>query len=344
MTTTMNSHEAILKTIYAAAVTAALLYPAHADAQTDAQFTQYFQVPTYYNPAAVGQTDFVRIRAGSRMQWVGIDNAPTTFLGVADSPFKLFGKMWGGGVMIQQESAGLYGNVTAALQLGYKLKLFKGVLTVAIQPGLINETFKGSKVFIPDDNDYHSSTDEAIPTNDVSGTAFDLGLGVWYQHRHWWAGLSTTHILSPTINFSASDDSSTGNATSESETEKRFQFQARRTLYFTAGGNIPIKNTLFEVMPSMLFKSDFTFTTAEVTARVRYNKFLSAGVGYRWDDAVTATVSAEFKGFFLGYSFDYPLTDINKASSGSHEIFLGYSLKLDFSEKNKNRHKSIRIM
>lgn len=326
----------------AVALLTVLLGTMCARAQTDAQFTQYYQVPTYYNPAAIGNTDFVRIRAGSRLQWVGIDGAPTTFLAVADSPFKLFGKMWGGGVIVQTESAGLFNNVTAALQLGYKLKLFKGTLTIALQPGIFNETFKGSKVFIPDEDDYHQSTDEAIPNSDVSGTAFDLGLGVWYQHRHWWAGVSATHILSPTINFSAEGES--GEGTAATDTEKRFQFQARRTLYFMAGGNIPIRNTLLEVMPSMLFKSDFTFTTAEVTARVRYNRFITAGIGYRYDDAVMATVSAEFKGFFLGYSFDYPLTAINKASSGSHEIFAGYSLKLDFSEKNKNRHKSIRIM
>lgn len=93
-----------------------------------------------------------------------------------------------------------------------------------------------------------------------------------------------------------------------------------------------------------MVKSDFSFTTGEINARVRYNKFLSAGVGYRYNDAIIASVAAEFKGFFLGYSFDYALTEINRASSGSHEFFLGYSLKLDFSEKNKNKHKSIRIM
>lgn len=97
-------------------------------------------------------------------------------------------------------------------------------------------------------------------------------------------------------------------------------------------------------MPSVMVKSDFTFTTGEITGRVRYNKFLTAGIGYRYDDAVMAMVSAEFKGFFLGYSYDYPTSAISKASSGSHEIFAGYSLKLDFSEKNKNKHKSIRIM
>ena len=28
-----------------------------AKAQTDAQFSQYYEVPTFYNPGAVGQTD-----------------------------------------------------------------------------------------------------------------------------------------------------------------------------------------------------------------------------------------------------------------------------------------------
>ena len=111
-----------------------------------------------------------------------------------------------------------------------------------------------------------------------------------------------------------------------------------------AGSNIPVKNTLFEVIPSVLVKSDFTFTTAEITGRVRWRKFLSLGVGYRYDDAVSLVLGAELKNFYIGYSYDYPTSAISKASSGSHEIFAGYSLKLDLSDKNKNKHKSIRIM
>ncbi len=111
-----------------------------------------------------------------------------------------------------------------------------------------------------------------------------------------------------------------------------------------AGSNIPIKNTLFEVMPSMMFRTDFQFWNAEITGRVRYNKFLSAGIGYRYNDAVSLNLGAEIKGFYLGYSYDYPINDIVKGSSGSHEIMAGYSLKIDLSEKNKNKHKSIRIL
>jgi hypothetical protein len=110
------------------------------------------------------------------------------------------------------------------------------------------------------------------------------------------------------------------------------------------GCNIQIKNTLFEMIPSVLVKSDFTFTTGELTARARYNKFLSFGVGYRWDDAVVVTLGAEIKNFYIGYSYDYATSAISKASSGSHEVFVGYSLKLDLGDKNRNRHKSIRLM
>ena len=310
-------------------------------AQTDAQFTQYFEVPTYYNPAAAGASPLLRIRAGSRLQWLGIDNAPVTFIGLADTKLKLGSKFVGVGALVQSESAGLYGNLTAGIQLAYKLKFLKGELTIGLQPGLINEKFKGSEVFIPDDDDYHQSVDEAIPTSDVAGTVFDLGAGLWYTHPRFWAGLSMTHLMSPTVTFSASTDDGASGAVSEA---KKFQFQARRTLYFMGGCNIPIKNTLLEVMPSVMVMSDFSWTGAEITGRVRYNKFLSAGIGYRYNDAVSAMLSAEIKGFFIGYSFDYPITAINKASSGSHEIFAGYSLKLDFSEKNKNKHKSIRIL
>ncbi len=105
-----------------------------------------------------------------------------------------------------------------------------------------------------------------------------------------------------------------------------------------------MKNTLFEVIPSVLVRSDFTFTNFEITGRVRYNKLFSAGIGYRHNDALSLMLGAEIKGVFIGYSYDYALSDIAKASSGSHEIFAGYSLKLDFSEKNRNKHKSIRIM
>lgn len=313
-------------------------------AQTDARLTQYWAVPTYYNPGAVGETDFVRLRGGSRLQWLGIDNAPTTFLVTGDMPVKIGKKRIGVGVMFQQETAGLYTNITADIQLGYKLNLFKGVLTAAVNVGLLNEKFKGSEVFIPDDDDYHQSTDEAIPTHDVGGNALDLGVGAYFYHPKFWAGISLLHANNPTVTFTDDSQNASSSAGSSSDLNKKYKFTAPRALYFTAEGNIPLRNTLFEVLPAVLLRSDFSSVDVAANVRLRYNKLFYAGVGYRHTDAVSLLLGAEIKGIFLAYAYDWSFSAISRASSGSHEIFAGYNLKLDFSEKNRNKHKSIRIM
>ena len=306
-------------------------------AQVDAQFTQYYEIPTLYNPAAAGRTDFLKIHGAGRLQWVGIDNAPQTFVGMADMPFKLFGKRFATGVVMQQESMGLYNSLNLNAQIGYKMRRWGGEFTIGFQLGMYDQRFKGSEVYIPDGDDYHESSDEGIPTQDLHGTALDMAAGIWYEHKRWWAGVSCSHITSPTITMGGENG---GNVSDE----LIYEFKASRTLYFTAGCNIPIKNTLFEIMPSMLVKSEFNSTTGEITARARYNRFLSFGIGYRYDDAVVVTVAAELKNFYIGYSYDYATSAIHSASSGSHEVVVGYSLKLDLGEKNRNRHRNIRIM
>lgn len=306
-------------------------------AQSDAQFTQFYEIPSVYNPGAIGRTDFVRIRGAARLQWVGIDGAPQTFFGAADMPFKISTQRLGVGVVVQQESIGLYKSLNLGAQVAYKLRMLGGYFTVGFQAGMIDQKFKGSEVYIPDGDDYHQSNDEGIPTTDLHGTALDLGAGLWFERKTWHIGVSCTHLTSPSIKMGG-ENGGGGND------ESLYEFNMSRTLYLMGGCNIPIKNSLFEVMPSVLAKTDFTFFSAEAMARVRYNKFLIFGVGYRWNDAVTATVGAEFKNFFIGYSFDYSMSSLHSASAGSHEIVAGYSLKLDLGEKNKNKHRSIRIM
>lgn len=81
-----------------------VLFAPNVLAQTDAQFSQYYEIPTFYNPAAVGSTEYLRIRGGARLQWVGIDNAPRSFIGTADMPFKFGNKRVGFGLIASQES------------------------------------------------------------------------------------------------------------------------------------------------------------------------------------------------------------------------------------------------
>lgn len=305
-------------------------------AQNDVQFTQYWAVPTYYNPGATGEIDFLRIRGGARMQWLGIENAPKSFMAAGDMPVKLGKKRIGVGVNLGQESLGLFSNMLLNAQVSYKIKFLKGVLSIGVQGGYYDSKFKGSEVYIPEGDDYHQSVDEAIPTQDVGGHAFDLSAGLWYTHKYFSIGVSGLHLLQPTVRFD-----SEGAQTSE---VSQYETVLTRAMYFTANGNIGIKNTLFELQPSLMVKTDFNNFSAEATMRATYKKFLTFGVGYRYRDAISAMIGGEFKNVFIGYSYDYPMSAISRVSSGSHELIIGYKLKLNFNGQNKNKHRSIRLM
>lgn len=313
-----------------------LLCPGLARAQGDMILTQYWAVPTLYNPAQTGEIDFIRMRGAARMQWVGVENAPKTFLVAADMPFKLLGKRIGAGLNISQESIGLFDNLLINAQGSYKLNVFKGQLSIGLQVGYYNSKFNGSKVYIPSDDDYHQPNDPSIPTQDLSGKSIDFSLGLSYTHKLFYAGVSAMHIASPKVKLSLEGDENTD--------AHEYETELPRTIYFNGGGNIMIKNSLFLLQPSLLVATDFNDFSADITMRATYNKFLTFGLGYRWDDAISVMAGVNFKNFFLGYSFDYPTSDISKVSSGSHEIVAGYQLKLDLSGKNKNKHRSIRIM
>lgn len=313
-----------------------LAFPGKTYAQSDPILTQYWAMPTLYNPAAAGDTDWLRIRGGARLQWIGITNAPKSFLATADMPFKLMGKRIGAGVTVSQESLGLFSNMLISAQGSYKLKFLKGQLGIGVQVGYYNSLFRGTDIYIPDGDDYHDPDDTAIPKQDLTGNAIDLSLGVSYNHRLFHIGLSGMHLTNPKVSMNTEG--------SESTDAQQYETQLSRSVYFDAGGNIALQNTLFLLQPSMLMATDFSSFSANMTMRATYNRFLSFGIGYRWNDAVSFMVGAEYKNFFLGYAYDYPTSAIAKASSGSHEIVAGYSLKIDMTGKNKNKHRSIRIM
>ncbi|MBQ9584836.1 MAG: PorP/SprF family type IX secretion system membrane protein [Muribaculaceae bacterium] len=318
-------------TLWMVALMAAI--PQMANAQIDAQLTQYWALPSYYNPSSIGNVDFIHITAGSKLQWLGIKHAPMDFFAMADMPFKFLGKRWATGIILQQENVGLFSSQTVAAQLAWKKKMLGGTLSLGFQVGLLNQTFKGDSIFMPENDDAHTSVDDAIPKGVVTGRALDMAAGFSFTHKWFWVAASATHVTSPTINMKAGENE-----------EDLYQFNTGRFFYLMAGSNIPIKNTLFEIQPSVLVKTDTKFWQGEATLRVRYNKFLSGGVAYRHKDAVSAMIGAEFKNFFVGYAYDYPISSINKATHGSHELILNYNVKLNMGEVNKNKHKSIRIM
>ena len=324
----MKFHE-IRHLVAAAVLSVAVAVGGHA--QTDAAFSHFWTGQGYYNPAVAGELSAIRLNLGSRMQWVDFKHAPMSFYFIADMPYKLLGQKLGVGAKAEFERSGISTNTRIGAQRAWKRKIGKGTFSVGIQPGVFSQTFRGREVITTQEQE--QTPDEAIVKQDVSGTAFDANAGIYYSHPRYWVGLSVTHLTSPSIELKVSRESI-----------DFYEFKVSRGYYFMGGGNIPINNTLFEIQPSGMFAYTQNFWTAQIAARMRYNRMFSIGAGYRWKDAVTAFIGVNLKDAFIGYAYDYPVSAISKATFGSHEVFVSYHVKLDPKEKNKNKQKSVRLM
>ena len=302
-------------------------------AQADAAMSHFWVGQSYYNPAAAGNLNAIHLNVGSRMQWVDFRHAPMTFYLTADMPYKLLGQRFGVGAKAEFERIGLYTNSRIGVQLAWKRRFGNKTLSVGFQPGVFSQTFRGKEAKTIDDTSQGAVNDEAIPNYNVSGTAFDANVGVYFSAPHYWAGFSVTHVTSPNIELKPSRESI-----------DYYEFNVSRSYYFMGGGNIPINNTLFEIQPSAMFASDTKAWTAQVATIVRYNRMFNIGAGYRWKDAVTAFIGVNLKDAYIGYAYDYPVSAISKATFGSHEVFVTYNVKIDSREKNKNKQKCVRIM
>ena len=295
-------------------------------AQQDTQESMYWATPTLYNPATAGCDSALHITAFDRMQWLGVEDAPQTFFVSADIPIMLGRKRTGLGVSILNDQAGLFTTTYVNAQLDCSLKLWGGRLAIGVQPGFVNQSFEGGDVFIPT-GDAWDASDDAIPTSTVSGMAFDLAAGAYYERDWFYAGLSAQHIMA-----------------SQVELADYAYSELTPTFYFHAGGNILLKRTLFKLQPSLLVKSTFQFTQYDITLRATWNEKFWGGMTYRPGDAVVLMIGADISHIRLGYAYDIPISQMGLAGGGSHEILATYTMHIDLDKDKKRGTKSIRIL
>ena len=295
-------------------------------AQYDARLSQYFMAKPYYNPAVAGATEDLNILALARLEWVGMSGAPMSFFITSDMPLNIGKTQHGIGLAVYTESIGLFMNTHVGAQYAYKHKLFGGVISGGLQIGLVNQSFDGSKVEMVE-SEFHQETDAAIPTEQVSGMGLDLNFGIYYNHKRFYAGFGMTHLPQP-----------------ELQLDENAYTYIGRSFNLMGGYNIQLRNPLIELQPSVFLLTDMQSFHADITARLEYNKMFNGGISYRVNESVGVMFGVKIGRFQAGYAYDFPITALGRASSGSHELCLRYAMKLNKTKTGKNRHKSVRIL
>lgn len=292
-------------------------------AQYDPSFSHYFDMETSFNPASAGKQPKLNVTAAYAMDMTGFEHNPQTAYAAADMPFYALRSYHGAGVLFMNDRLGLFTHMRLTAQYAYKFKLLGGQLSVGLQAGLISEKLDGSKADLAD------SGDPAFNSAQLSGNAVDLGAGIYYTLKDFYAGISVQHITSPLVKLGDNNE-----------------LPIDKTYYLSGGYNIKLHNPFLTIKPSVLVKTDMVAWRADVTGRLVYshdNKLLYGGLSYSPTNSVTMLVGGSFHGIVLGYSYEFYTSGLNPGN-GSHELFVGYQQDINLVKKGKNKHKSVRIL
>ena len=295
-------------------------------AQQDPSSSQYMFNTLTYNPGVAGTSGMICATALNRQQWVGFKGAPSTTLFNVSAPISPFHVNSGIGLLVESDNIGFDKDINLTGIYSYIVDLNTGKLGIGISLGMLNKTLDPTWKIPTGDGFTPADQDPLIPSTKESVVAFDAGLGLFLRSEKYYAALSATHINQPKLKFT-----------------KGVPYVSRH-YYLTAGYTLQLPNPSLELLPSFFVYSDGKVAQFNITSLVRYNKKVWGGVSYRAGDALIGTIGLElFNGIRIGYSYDFPLSDIRKNTTGSHEFMVNYCFDLSLG-KSAMRYKSIRFL
>jgi len=276
-------------------------------AQQDPQYTQYMYNTLTVNPGYTGSTGGLEATLLHRSQWIGIDGAPATQAFSIHSPYSKYHENIGIGLSAVNDRIGpsnevyIDANFSYAIPLGETDKLAFGLKAGA---RVLNVDWSKGR--------YYQSGDPLLNTNINNKIAPATGAGIYYYADKWYAGLSVPNFIRTTIYSDVK----------ESTVTDRLHYYAIVGYVFNLGSSLKFK-------PAVLAK---IVTGAPVivdaSANFLIQDFVTLGVAYRWDDAMSALAGVQITpNIFVAYSYDYSITELNKYNSGSHEIVVRFQLQ-----------------
>lgn len=279
-------------------------------AQDFPQFTQYINMQGLINPAYNGTRGTYSGLMVYRHQWAGFDGAPRTLGFNAHGPVPGVERLSGGIVLIS-EGFGLNKQTDVSLASSYYIDLSRELkLSFGVQGGMNSYSFDFSELVTPDggnDDVYNpSQLDHYLRPN--------FGVGAFLYSSNYFAGLSIPEMLYHTPE-----------ATTESFNTS-FNFSSMH--YFLYGGYVFDVDQDIKLKPTVLMKTIYG-APVELDLGIYgyYKDYGSVGLSYRTgSDVIFFTEVRVWEQLYVGYSFDYPVTKLNRITYGSHEISLRFDL------------------
>ncbi len=272
------------------------------------QFTQYMYNTISINPAYAGSREVLSIVGLHRSQWAGLDRAPETQTLSIHSPLR--NEQLGLGLSFIKDQLGyenftyLYGDFSYTVRLTRELNLAFG-----LKAGLTQ--------YSVDDALLASENLDAQIASIRNRWEPNFGAGMYLHTDKWYLGFSAPRLLN--INHSDVEVNGVNYGVID------------RVSYYLTGGYVFDLNESLKFKPAALIKATRGAPLSyDLTANFLFNEKFWLGGSYRINEFTSAIgglvdfqVTRQLR---VGYTYEYPLSEINQYSSGTHEILLMFEL------------------
>ncbi|TYB79869.1 PorP/SprF family type IX secretion system membrane protein [Bizionia myxarmorum] len=277
-------------------------------AQQLPQFTQYMYNTISINPAYAGSRETLSVVGLHRSQWVGFDGGPITQTLSVHTPLR--NEKIGLGMSFINDKLGderftyVYGDFSYTIQTGQKTELAFGVKAGFTSYNLDRFAADASG----NDPGIYGIDDRWDP---------NIGAGLYWHSDKWYLGLSAPRILTNDYN-------------DESGTSQDYAALERVSYYFTGGYVFSLSENT-KLKPAALLKAtNGAPLSFDITANFLFYEKFWIGGGYRIDNQTSAIAGiADFQvspQFRIGYAYEYPISDLNAYTGGTHEIMVMFEL------------------
>lgn len=281
-------------------------------AQQEPQYTQYMFNTMSVNPGYAGTRDALNVVLLSRHQWAGLEGAPRTYDFSVHTPVNNYNM--GLGFSMVSDNFGPVSNLFLNVSYAYRVQLSSNTtLSMGIKGGLYN---------------YHVNLSGL--NTDMSDPAFEkdleqsfkpgAGAGLYLYSDNFYLGLSAPRLIETDLE----DNQTTTGTVSE----------LQRHYYFMTGVVIGRQST-FKFKPSFIARAvEGAPFSSEITGQLIFNETLWAGASYRFNQAIGLLAGLQISPqLMIGYSFDFPVSELKPFNSGTHEVVISYDFKGFMKEK-----------
>jgi type IX secretion system PorP/SprF family membrane protein len=257
------------------------------------------------NPAVGGSDPYFEGLSNNRYQWIGITDAPRTYMLSVNGPTK--NQKMGMGGLLFTDIVGPTRRTGFYLSYAYHMKVAEKVkVSLGLSAGILQFMVDGSKITLhdPKDNVISGGVEQTLMPD------FGAGIYAYSTDKKWYVGASVPQLMQSRIKFY--DYTYTG-------------LSRLATHYYVTGGYKFDLSANFKLEPSTCIKfvqpAPVQF---DLGLRAIYKEKIWLGAAYRHLDAVSAMVGFIMQeNLMLAYSYDYTMTNIGKYSTGTHELMIG---------------------